>query len=108
MALQSTHYHYTAYDSQAILLQATPTPSQLLITSNDITINTPQINKHIFKHVLYLHFALILATILCVYSALKFRTYICAYTESSPFYSSTAIHKSKHNPLKIISCDIHL
>ena len=62
-------------------------------TSNDITINMPHphnlqyatpTNQQIFKYIRYLYFALILATILDLCSALKFRTYICVYTKSLP------------------------
>ena len=41
-------------------------------------------NKQIFKYMLYLHFALVLVTILNLCSKLKFRTDICVYTNSLP------------------------
>ena len=41
--------------------------------------HTAPTNKQIFKYMSYLNFALILVTILNVYSALKFRTYICLH-----------------------------
>ena len=64
----------------------------LSLTSNDITINIlhphdvqyAPTNKHIFKYILYLHFALILVTILNLCSALNFCTYVCGYTTSLP------------------------
>ena len=78
MILKSTDYTYTTYNLQTILLQATPT---LFTTSNDVTINmlhphnlqyaTPT-NEQIFKYILYIHFALILVTILNLCSPLKF------------------------------------
>ena len=90
MILKSTGYTYTTYNSQAILLQATPTPSQppMILQATCYTHTTYKYatptNKQIFKYMLYLHFALILVTILNLCSALKFRTYICVYTKSLP------------------------
>ena len=72
MILKSTDYTYTTYDSQVILLQATPTPSQPII-SNDTTNNilhphnlqyATATNKPISKYMLYSYFALILVTML--------------------------------------------
>ena len=40
MILKSTYHTYATYDSQAILLEATLTPTKPTLTSNDISINT--------------------------------------------------------------------
>ena len=40
MILKSTYHTYATYDSQAILLEPTLTPTKPILTSNDISINT--------------------------------------------------------------------
>ena len=69
----------------------------LSLTSNDITFNilhphhlqyvTPT-NMQIFKWMLYLHFPLILVTILNLFSTLEFRTYICVHSKSLTRFST--------------------
>ena len=55
--------------------------------------------KQIFKYMLYLHFALILVTILKLCSALKFRTSICVYTKLLPILGHF-LHFDPPNNLK--------